>query len=80
MAQKHIWLLVWICLVRKQQVDELAQLVFGQPTTENYITKNLPEVLSVSLPGNRYVFLFPCLWPCLIELSREICGAKTFHA
>lgn len=26
-------------LMKKQQVDELAQLVFGQPATENCITK-----------------------------------------
>lgn len=33
-------------------------------------------MLSASLPSNRYVFLFPCLRPCLIRLSREICGRK----
>lgn len=40
MAQKYVWLRVWLCLVMKQQVDELAQLVFGQPLTENRITKS----------------------------------------
>lgn len=39
MAQKLVWLRVWVCLVKKPQVDELAQLVFGQPATENCITK-----------------------------------------
>lgn len=40
MAQKRVWLWVWICLVKRQQVDELAQLVFGQPAAENCITKS----------------------------------------
>lgn len=39
MAQRRVWLWVWVYLVRKQQVDELAQLVFGQTATENCITK-----------------------------------------
>lgn len=40
MAQKYVWLQVWLYFVMKQQVDELAQLVFGQPAKENCITKS----------------------------------------
>lgn len=73
MAQKHVWLWVWVYLVKKQQVDELAQLVFGRHAAENCI-KNLPEVLSTSLLSSLYIFLFPCLWPCPIRFSREFIG------
>lgn len=72
MAQKYVWLWVWLYLMMKQQVDELAQLVFGQPATENCITKSAWG--AVSLFTKQFICLFPCLWPCLIRVSREICG------
>lgn len=40
MAQKHVWPLVWVCLMGKQQVEKLPQLVFGQPVAENRITQS----------------------------------------
>lgn len=39
MARKRVWLQVWVCLVRKQRVDELAQLIAGRFAAKNVITK-----------------------------------------
>lgn len=40
MAPEHIWLRVSVYLVKKQQVDNLAQPVFGQTATENCIRES----------------------------------------
>lgn len=77
-AQKHVWLRLWVCLVRKQRVDELAPASIWSARALKIALQNLPEVLSASLPSSLYVFLFPCLWPCLIGLSREIYGLQNF--
>lgn len=76
MAQKHVWLRVRVYLVKKQQVDELAQLVFGQPATGNCITKICLRCCQPLYQAIVMSFCFPCLWLCLIRVSGEICGQK----
>lgn len=47
MAPKHIWLQVSVYLVKKQQVDKLAQPVFGQPATENCIRESARRAVNL---------------------------------
>lgn len=47
-----------VYLVKKEQVDELAQLVFGQPATENCITEICLRCCQPLLLSHRYVSLF----------------------
>lgn len=77
-AQTLVWLRVWVCLVKKPQVDKLAQLVFGQPAAKNCITKCARG--AVSLFTKRLFCLSPflCLRPCLLRVCREICGQQLF--
>lgn len=63
MAPKHIWLWVLVYLVKKQQVDKLAQPVFGKPAIKNRMSESAWSA----------VYLFTkqslCLWPRLIKVS-----------
>lgn len=52
MAPKHIWLQVSVYLVKKQQVDKLAQTVFGQHVTENCIRESAVNLFTRSLAAS----------------------------
>lgn len=66
MALEHIWLRVSVYLVKKQQVDNLAQPAFGQTATENCIRESAWS--AVNLFSKRHL----CLRPRLIKASGEI--------
>lgn len=63
MAPKHSWQRVSVYLVKKQQVDKLAQPVFGQPATKNCMSESAWS--AVNLFTKRSL----CLWPRLKKVS-----------
>lgn len=63
MAPKHIWLWVLVYLVKKQQVDKLAQPVFGQPATKSCMSESAWSAV------NLFTKQSLCLWPRLIKVS-----------
>lgn len=58
MAQRHVWLQVWVCLVRKQRADELAQPGFGRPYRWKLHYGISLRCFLASLLGNCHVFFF----------------------